>query len=50
MPINLTIADGIAEILFDHAPVNAFDTKGWESIPALINQASFVDNKGAAKF
>lgn len=40
MPITLTIRDRIAEILLDHPPVNAFDTKGWESIPALVNQAS----------
>ena len=40
MPITLTVKDRVAEILFDHPPVNAFDTKGWESIPALINAAS----------
>ena len=40
MPITLTIKDHIAEVLFDHPPVNAFDTLGWESIPALINAAS----------
>jgi enoyl-CoA hydratase len=39
MPITLTVRDRIAEILFDHPPVNAFDTKGWESIPAMIEQA-----------
>lgn len=40
MPITLTVRNRIAEILFDHPPVNAFDTKGWESIPGLIAQAS----------
>lgn len=40
MPITLSIRDRIAEILFDHPPVNAFDTRGWASIPALINEAS----------
>jgi enoyl-CoA hydratase len=40
MPITLSIHDRVAEIVFDHPPVNAFDTKGWESIPALINLAS----------
>ncbi len=40
MPITLSVKDRIAEILFDHPPVNAFDTKGWESIPALIQQAA----------
>jgi enoyl-CoA hydratase len=44
MPITLTINDKIAEIVFDHPPVNAFDTKGWESLPALINQASADEN------
>ena len=39
MPITLTVRDRIAELLFDHPPVNAFDTKGWESIPAMIEQA-----------
>ena len=40
MPITLDIRDRVAEIVFDHPPVNAFDTKGWESIPALVNSAS----------
>jgi enoyl-CoA hydratase len=40
MPITLTIRDRIAEILFDHPPVNAFDTSGWESLPGLVNAAS----------
>jgi enoyl-CoA hydratase len=40
MPITLTVKDRIAEILFDHPPVNAFDTKGWESIPALVWEAA----------
>ncbi|MHC3126006.1 enoyl-CoA hydratase [Brevundimonas sp. GN22] len=40
MPITLSVKDRIAEILFDHPPVNAFDTTGWESIPGLIQQAA----------
>ena len=40
MPITLTVRDRIAEILFDQPPVNAFDTEGWASIPALIHRAS----------
>lgn len=40
MPITLSIHGRVAEILFDHPPVNAFDTSGWESIPALVNSAS----------
>jgi len=40
VPIALTVKNRVAEILFDHPPVNAFDTKGWESIPALVWEAS----------
>lgn len=40
MPVTLTIRDRVAEILFDHPPVNAFDTVGWASIPALVDRAS----------
>ena len=40
MPITLEIRDRVAEIVFDHPPVNAFDTRGWESIPALVHSAS----------
>lgn len=39
MPINLNKHGAIAEIVFDHPPVNAFDTEGWASIPPLIEQA-----------
>ena len=40
MPITLTIHGRIAEILFDHPPVNAFDTAGWNSLPDMIWEAS----------
>ncbi len=40
MPIHYSVRDRVAEILFDHPPVNAFDTRGWESIPALVECAS----------
>ena len=40
MPITLTIHGRIAEILFDHPPVNAFDTAGWNSLPEMIWEAS----------
>lgn len=40
MPITLTRHGRIAEILFDHPPVNAFDTRGWELIPRLVDEAS----------
>lgn len=39
MPITVQVADRIAEIVFDHPPVNAFDTAGWASLPALIEAA-----------
>lgn len=40
MPIHYEVKERVAEILFDHPPVNAFDTKGWESIPGLVHRAS----------
>ncbi|TCJ37042.1 enoyl-CoA hydratase family protein [Parafrankia sp. BMG5.11] len=39
MPITLTKHGRVAEILFDHPPVNAFDTAGWGSIPQLVQDA-----------
>lgn len=39
MPITLNRHGRIAEILFDHPPVNAFDTGGWDLIPRLIDEA-----------
>jgi enoyl-CoA hydratase len=40
MPIHYGKHGRIAEILFDHPPVNAFDSAGWASIPGLIHRAS----------
>jgi enoyl-CoA hydratase len=39
MPAKTTIADGIAEIVLDHPPVNAFDAAGWENLAAIIRKA-----------
>lgn len=39
MPITLSVKDRIAEILFDHPPVNAFNTEMWCALPGLIQQA-----------
>jgi enoyl-CoA hydratase len=39
MPITCTIANRIAEIVFDVPPVNAFDSATWMSIPAIITEA-----------
>jgi len=40
MPIDLTIAERIAEIVFDVPPVNAFDSATWNTLPALIRDAA----------
>lgn len=44
MPITLNVHGRVAEILFDHPPVNAFDSSGWELIPQLIAQAGADEN------
>jgi len=44
MSITMTVRDRVAEILFDHPPVNAFDTQGWASIPPMVEQASADEN------
>lgn len=36
-PFKTTVADGIAELIFDHPPVNAFDSAGWAAIAAEID-------------
>lgn len=40
MPITVTIADRIAEIVFDVPPVNAFDSATWLSIPGLVEETA----------
>lgn len=35
-PFKTTITEGIAELVFDHPPVNAFDSRGWAAIAAEI--------------
>jgi enoyl-CoA hydratase len=39
MPIIYNTHGHVAEIIFDHPPVNAFDTAGWASLPGLIQRA-----------
>ena len=39
MPIRTIIRDRIAEIVFDHPPVNAFDSETWNSLPGIIHAA-----------
>ena len=40
MPITCTIADRIAEIVFEVPPVNAFDSQTWLSLPAIVGDAA----------
>lgn len=39
MPIRVEVADRIAEVVFDHPPVNAFDSELWNALPGLISEA-----------
>lgn len=38
MPIKTKIAGGIAEVIFDHPPVNAFNAEMWNDIPRTITE------------
>jgi len=40
MPIECTVADRIAEIVFDVPPVNAFDSTTWNAIPGIVTEAA----------
>lgn len=44
MPITLEIRGHLAEIVFNHPPVNAFDTAGWELIPKRLAEAGADEN------
>jgi hypothetical protein len=35
-----TISEGIAELVFDHPPVNAFDSNGWAALAAEIDRSA----------
>ena len=39
MPITLSVKDRIAEIVFDHPPVNAFDSDMWCALPGIVTEA-----------
>ena len=39
MPYRLEINDRVAEVVFDHPPVNAFDSVMWNELPGLITAA-----------
>lgn len=40
MPVTCTIKDRIAEIVFDHPPVNALDSAGWNTVPDVVTEAA----------
>jgi enoyl-CoA hydratase len=39
MPAKTNIAGGVAEIVLDHPPVNAFDAAGWENLAEIVRAA-----------
>ncbi len=43
-PFNTSIRDGIAEMMLDHPPVNAFDSAGWFAIAAEIDALGADDD------
>lgn len=44
MPITLDIRGQVAEIVFDHPPVNAFDSALWNTLPDIITKAGDDEN------
>lgn len=38
MPVTITIKDGLGEMVFDHPPVNAWDSEFWNSLPPKITE------------
>ncbi len=36
MTVNVSVDKGVAELLLDHPPVNAFDSRGWEHLAETI--------------
>ena len=39
MSVNVEVHERIAEVIFDHPPVNAFDSKLWNELPKIILDA-----------
>jgi enoyl-CoA hydratase len=37
MPIRTHVADRVGEVILDHPPVNALDSKGWNELPEIID-------------
>jgi enoyl-CoA hydratase len=44
MPAKTSVQNGIAEIVLDHPPVNAFDSAGWEKLAEIITAAGRDDS------
>ncbi len=44
MSVQTTIENGVAEILLDHPPVNAFDSTGWIRLAAEITRVGVSDD------
>lgn len=42
-PFNTSIHDGVAEMILDHPPVNAFDSAGWFAIAAELDALGIND-------
>ncbi|MBT3409775.1 MAG: enoyl-CoA hydratase, partial [Halieaceae bacterium] len=43
-PFTTNISDGIAEMILDHPPVNAFDSAGWFAIADEIDALGVNDD------
>ena len=44
MPIKTKVSNHIAEVIFDHPPVNAFNSKMWNEIPKVITELGKRDD------
>jgi len=38
LPVKTSILEGVATVLLDHPPVNAFDSQGWNDLAALLRR------------
>ncbi len=47
MSFHTTIENGVAELLLDHPPVNAFDSAGWNNLAAEIERIGKSDEANA---
>ena len=44
MSVKIQVEDGVAELLLDHPPVNAFDSKGWASLAERVTELGRDDD------